>query len=93
MACNLQSNKTATLRKDVSKYKNMRKWIIEFLRKVENRSIKSARVSSIFVTKYVNLQVFTLIFYCLGARCDKAFYSPGLGVDKVESDLIHFLLH
>ena len=44
--------------------------MIEFLRKFENRSIKIARVNSILITKFFNLQLFTLILYGLGVRCD-----------------------
>ena len=31
--------------------------------KIENRGIKIARVNSIFITKSINLQLFTLILY------------------------------
>ena len=34
--------------------------------KFENRSIKIARVNSILITKYINLQLFTLILHGLG---------------------------
>ena len=61
--CNRHNNETVTLRKYVSKYKNMQKWMVEFFRKFENRSIKIARVNSILITKSINLQLFTLIFY------------------------------
>ena len=37
--------------------------MVEFLRKFENRGIKIARVNSILLTKSMNLQWFTLIFY------------------------------
>ena len=37
--CDRHSNETVTLRKDIAKYKNMRKWIVEFLRKFENHSV------------------------------------------------------
>ena len=52
-----------TLRKHVTKYKNMCNRMVEFLRKFENRVIKIARVNSIFITKSINLQLFTLILY------------------------------
>ena len=51
---------TVTLRKHVTKYKNMRKWMAEF-RKFENLGVKIARVNSIFITKSINLQLFTLV--------------------------------
>ena len=52
------SNKMVTLRKHVSKNKNMRKWMVEYLRKFENRSIKIARVNSIRIPKSINLLEF-----------------------------------
>ena len=61
--CNRHSNETVTFGKHVTKYKNMQKWIVEFLRKFENRGIKIARVNWIFITKSINLQLFTLILY------------------------------
>ena len=60
------SNETVTLRKHVTKYKNMQKWMVEFLRKFENRGIKIDRVNSIHITKSVNLQIFTFILYGVG---------------------------
>ena len=53
----------------------MRKWMIEFLRKFENRGIKIARVSSILITKSINLQLFTLILYGVEARCHRSRFS------------------
>ena len=44
--------------------------MIKFLRKFENRSIKIARVSSILITKSINLQLFTLILNGFGVCCD-----------------------
>ena len=44
--------------------------MIEFLRKLENRSIKIARVNSILITKSINLQLFALILYDFGVLCD-----------------------
>ena len=55
LACNRHNNETVTLKKHVSKYKNMQKWMVEFLRKFENRGIKIARVNSIRITKSINL--------------------------------------
>ena len=63
--CNRRSNETVTLKKDVTKYKNMRKCIIEFLRKFEYRGIKIARVNSILITKSIDFTV--IIFYFV--RC------------------------
>ena len=52
---NRHSNETATLRKHVTKYKNMQKLMVEFLRKFVSNGIKIARVNSILVTKSINL--------------------------------------
>ena len=48
----------------------MRKWMCEFFLKFENRSNKIARINSILITKSTNLQLFTLILYNFGVRCD-----------------------
>ena len=69
------SNETVTFGKQVSKYRNMRKWMIEFLRKFENRGTKIARVSSIFIAKSINLQLVTLILYRVEVRCDQRRFS------------------
>ena len=50
----------------VTKYKHMRKWIVEFLRKFESRGIKIARVNSILITKIHQIYQFTLILYGVG---------------------------
>ena len=68
--CDRHRNETVTLRKHITKYKNIRKWIVEILRKFKNRGIKIARVNSILITKSINLQLFTLILYGVGVRCD-----------------------
>ena len=57
------ATKTVTLKKHVTKYKNMRKWMVEFLRKFENRGIKTAQVNSIRIIKSIKFQLFTLILY------------------------------
>ena len=61
------SNETATVRKHVTKYKYMRKLMLVFLGKFENRGIKIARVSSIRITKSINLHSFCVV---LGVSCD-----------------------
>ena len=53
----------------------MRKSMIEVFRKSENRSIKIARVNSIIMTKSMNLQLFILILYGFGVRCDLRRFS------------------
>ena len=40
--------------------------MLEFLKKIENRGIKIARVNSILITKSINLELFTLILYGVG---------------------------
>ena len=57
------------LGKNVTKYKNMQKWLVEILKKIENRCIKIARVNSILITTSINLQLLTLILYCVRWRC------------------------
>ena len=57
------SNETVTLRKHVTKYKNVRKWMVEFFRKFENCGIKIARVNAILITKSIYVKSFTLILY------------------------------
>ena len=74
-SCNRHSNETVALRKHVSKTKNMRKWMVEFIRKFDNRGIKIARVNSILITKSINLALVTLILYGLGVRCDMRRFS------------------
>ena len=64
--CERHSNETATVRKHVTKYKNMRKWMVECFRKFWNRGIEIARVNSILIQKSANLELFTLILYSIG---------------------------
>ena len=49
------SNETATVRINVSKYKHIRKCMLVFLTKFENRGIKIALVNSTHITKNINL--------------------------------------
>ena len=70
-ACNRHSHEAVIFRKHGTKYKNMRKWMVEFLRKFKNRGIKITRVNSILITKSSNLQLFTFILYGVGVRCDR----------------------
>ena len=44
--------------------------MIEFLRKFENSSIKIARIYLILITKSINLELFILILFGFGVRCD-----------------------
>ena len=72
-AFNRHSNETVTPRKHVPKYKNMRKWMIEFPRKFENRDIKFVRINSLLITKSISLLLLTLILYGLGVEGDFTF--------------------
>ena len=64
------NNETVTLRKRITSYKNMRKWMAEFLSKFENHCIKIARVNLILITKFTNFQLFTLILYGVGGSVE-----------------------
>ena len=61
------SNGTATVRIHVNKDKHIRKWMLVFLVKFENRGMKIARVNSSHITKNINLLSFRM---ALGVRCD-----------------------
>ena len=54
-SCNRHSNETVTFKKQVTKYKNMRKWMIYFFKKSESRRDKISRVNSIRFTTSINL--------------------------------------
>ena len=54
-ACERHWDETVTLTKHVTKYKYMRKWMVEFLSKSRSCVIKIARVNSIRMTKSINL--------------------------------------
>ena len=49
----------------ITKYKHIRKWMVEILRKLENRGIKIAQVNWIRITKSINLLKFCAV---LGVR-------------------------
>ena len=66
-ACYQHRNETITLEQHISKYKNMRKWMVKFLRKLQSRGDKIARVTSILIIK---INQFTLILYGIDVRCD-----------------------
>ena len=46
----------------VAKYKHMRQWMVESLRKFKNREIKIAGVNSIRITKSIDLLTFCTVF-------------------------------
>ena len=48
-------NETVTLGEHATKYKHMRKWMVEFLSKSSSCGIKIARVNSFRITKSINL--------------------------------------
>ena len=54
-ACDRQWDETVTLTKHVTKYKYVRKWMVEFLSKSQSLVIKFARVNLICMTKSINL--------------------------------------
>ena len=54
------SNETATVRIHVTKYKHIRKWMLVFLGKFENRGVKIARVK---LNSHHQKYQFTLISY------------------------------
>ena len=50
--------------------------MVDFLRIFEYRGIKIARVNSmILITKFINLQLFTLILNGVGVLCDRRRFS------------------
>ena len=52
--CDRYTNKTVTLRKHATKYKHMRKWIVDLLSKSESRGNKIARVNIIRIIKSID---------------------------------------
>ena len=54
-----------------TKYKLMRKWMVEIARRFENRGIKIARANSIRNTKSINLLKFCTV---VNFRCDVCIY-------------------
>ena len=65
-ACDRHRDDTVTHTKHVTKYKYMRKWMVEFLSKSQSRVIKIAGVNSIRMTKSINL----FLFLCAVPRDD-----------------------
>ena len=54
-ACDRHRDETVTLTKHVTKYKYMRKWMVEFFSKSQSRVIKIARINSIRMKKSFKL--------------------------------------
>ena len=57
----LTSRASCDRQEHVTKYKNMRKWMVEFLRRFEDRDIKIDRVNYNYLLSFCTL---------LGVRCD-----------------------
>ena len=51
----------------VTKYKNMRKWMVRFLIKFDNRGIEISRVNSILITKSFNIVIYFNFVWCWGS--------------------------
>ena len=49
--------------------------MFEFIIKFEDRGTKIVRVNLILITKYIDLQLFTIILYGVGVRCDRRRFS------------------
>ena len=64
--CDRCSNETVTLRRPVTKYKTMQKWMLEFLKKIKIVGITIDPVNSILITKSIDLQLFAFILYGVG---------------------------
>ena len=60
-ACDWHNNETLTPRKHVTKYKNMRKKMVEFIRNSQSRGNEIAQVNSICVNKFINLISFCAV--------------------------------
>ena len=56
--------------KHVTKYKNMRKLMVKFLRKFENRAIKIGRDTSIITQIYQFTVIYFNFVQCWRVRCD-----------------------
>ena len=77
------SNEISTVRKHVIKYKHMRKLMLVFLGKFENRGIKIARVNSIRITKSMHLLKFCMV---LGVCCDVDILKLTARVQSINSE-------
>ena len=59
-ACDLHSNETATLEKNLIKYKHPRKWMVKFLIKSESRYIKIVQVTK-FASSDYQISIISLV--------------------------------
>ena len=92
-ACDRYSNETMTLEKNVTKYKHLRKWMVEVLSKSESRGIKIAQVNSIRITK---LSIFFIILravlICEVIKRTRFLTRPPAIVKTIEQPII-FIKH
>ena len=62
--CDRHSIETVTIRKHVTKYKTLRKLLVEFLKKIETRAIKS----EVLYSYHQNLSIYSHLYFNF-ARC------------------------
>ena len=68
--------------------------MIEFPRKFKNPGIKIVRVIPILIFKSINLQLFALILYGVGVRCDRRrFFLLSLLIEKSTFEMINVENH
>ena len=75
--CDRHSNDTVTLRKYVTKYKHMRKWMVEFFRKFENLGIKLLELTQLISANMPNY--FHLLSYLIHPLLRGVFLPLGDG--------------
>ena len=63
----------------------------EFLRKFKNRGIKITWINSILITKSINLQLFPLILYGAGFRCDVDIFKLTASAQSIYRGIIYTL--
>ena len=67
--------------------------MVEFLRKFENRAIKSCRDNSIHITKIYQFAVIFKIFKVLGVRCDVDIFKLTASVHPIYWEYIRHSIH
>ena len=70
MACNRNNNETMTFRKHVFKYKNMRKWMIDFSENLRIVALKWLELSRFISPKQSINSYLLIISYGVGVCCD-----------------------
>ena len=90
--CDRHGNETVTLRKHVTKYKNVRKWMIIFCKKLRIVALKLLRVNSILITKSINYSY--LLFFCtvLAVRCDADIFKLTATAQSIYRE-VYVLVH